>query len=198
MLRRSHFLLDKTHNPTKVYKHGYVPDPRKFAAVEIPNYHELFPRITRPPCKAVPDTDTFLEKTDIDERVPMADFKSSFQSWDELMTSRPKQNQKVRGMSKKATMWLSENIDNYRNGRLPDYFDNKNEQTYFKQFTLRKCNYLYRIPDLPEKYRPHQLGEEANSAIHKSASKFREQNRMPEWAVKEEDRLIEKGVMKKR
>ena len=198
MLRRSLSLLDKTHNPTKVYRHGYVPDPRKFAAVEIPNYEELFPRTIRPPCKAVPDTDTFLDKTDIDERVPMSDFKSGFQSWEELMSSRVHQNVKVRGMSKKAALWLNENLDNYRNGKLPDYYDNKDEQKYFKQFTDRKCNYLYRIPDLPEKYRPHQLGEESNSGLHKSAAKYREQNKMPEWAVKEEERLIEKGLMKKR
>jgi hypothetical protein len=187
MFRLTARTLDKTRAPTKVYKYGYQPDPRKFAPVEIPRYEELFPRVMRPPCAAAPDTDTFLEKIDIHEVVPMADFKTAFSSWDELMKSRPSQNRKVRGMSEGTARWLAECVDDYRNGRPPQHFDIKDEDKYFKQFKLPDRS-RRRIPELPEKYRPHQLGQEVRPQLN-----HKEANRQPEWAVKEEERLKAAG-----
>lgn len=195
MLRRSTNFFDKTKAPTKIYKHGFMPDPRKFAAMEIPRYSEMFPRTVRPPCSIVPDTDTFLDKTDISEFVPMADFKSAFETWDDLMLSRPQKNRKVRGLSITTSKWLAESIDDYRNGRPPQYYDLKEEAKYFKQFK-NGCRAQYRIPELPEKYRPHQLGED-NTNLHKSSAAYREQNKMPAWAIKEEERLQASGFMEK-
>lgn len=192
MLRRSLSQLDKTRMPTKVYKYGYQPDPRKFVPIEFVRHDELFPRVVRPPCSIVPDAETFLEKCDIHDSVPMADFKSSFASWDELMMSRPKQNQKTRGMSRKLVTWLSECTDDYRNGRPPQYFDAKAERKYFKQFKNKDLQQR-RIPELPEKYRPHQLGEDA-----KPLPNYRALNAMPDWAVAEEDRLKNSGFAAER
>ncbi len=192
MLRRSLARLDKTSARVKTYKYGYQPDPRKFAPMEFVRHEELFPRVTRPPCSLVPDVETFLERGDIHEGVPMADFKSAFASWDELMESRPKKNEKTRGMSFKSALWLSEMIDDYRNGRPPEYFDAKEEWKYFKQFKhpYPRDKQKRRIPELPEKYRPHQLGEDA-----KPLPNYRELNRLPQWAVEEEKRLEESGFL---
>ena len=188
MLRLTLLLLDKTKAPSKVYKYGYQPDPRKFAPSQFLRHEELFPRIVRPPTASVPDTDTFLERCDIHADVPTADFKASFKSWDELMQSRTRENRKVRGMSRKLSTWLAECMDDFRNGRPPEYFDSKAEDKYFKQFHSKFNKQKRRIPELPEKYRPHQLGEESRPLPN-----YRELNRMPDWAIAEENRLKQAG-----
>ena len=192
MLRRSAWVLDKTKAPTKVYKYGYQPDPRKFAPMERVRTEELFPRVVRPPCAATPDVDTFLDKCDIHETVPLSDFKATFAGWDELMLSRVGENKKVRGLSPKQAQWLAECLDDYRNGRPPGYFDKKAENTYFRQFSVSKTSggKKFRVPELPEKYRPHQTGEDSRPLRN-----YQELNRMPDWAIKEEERLAASGKL---
>jgi hypothetical protein len=170
---------------TKAYKYGYQPDPRKFAPISRFSQKELFPSVVRPPCALAPTAGDFLERCDVHEGYPTADFKGNFDSWESLMTSSRARNIKVLGMPRNTAIYISECIDEYRNGKPPMYFDAKAERAYWKQFK-RKDGAHVRVPELPEKYRPHQLGVEQRPGVdHESV------NRMPSWAEKEEERLAQ-------
>jgi hypothetical protein len=184
MLRLTQRALDHTKQPHKVYKYGYVTDPRKFVPIERVGQKELFPRVVRPPCAHVPDFEAFLDKCDVEARYPVSEMKASFSSWDDLMNGR--KTAKSRGVPYKAMTYLRMQADLYRNGVLPQRFDRKAEQKYWKQFD-RKDKTQSRIPHMPEKYRPHQLGVDERPLPDYAAM-----NRMPEWAQKEEARLADK------
>lgn len=77
-------------------------------------------------------------------------------------------------------------VNAFSNGTPPEEFDTKEEWLYYKQF--KTVDYSYRvIPELPEKYRPHQ-----NGIDQAPVPDYTQINAMPQWAVEEEKRLAEK------
>lgn len=181
-LRRSFILLDNTHRPHKLYRYSYVPDPRKFAPIERTAAAELFPQVVPPPTKYVPDTDTFLERCDIEASKPTADFKSVFQSWNELMTMSVLQ-MKLNGIPRATRNAISMAVHRFKKGVPPEEFDRKTEAQYWRQFK-NKDGMRRIIPELPEKYRPHQHGIDSPPI-----PEYDKINEMPEWAKNEEARL---------
>eukprot|EP00796_Vickermania_ingenoplastis_P012860 gene12860-8741_t len=132
MLRSSFKRLDQTHGPHKAYKYTYMPDPRKLSPIETTQRTEVLPIAIRPPTAYVPNHEAFLEKADVHRLMPTSEFKSTFRDWNDLMT-----------------------LLAFQNGNPPERFDTKEEWLYYKQFKTK--DYSYRvIPELPEKYRPHQ------------------------------------------
>lgn len=185
MLRACIRRLDQSRTPLKVHRYGYQPDPRKLLPNAEKTQRELFPKLTRPPCKAVPDVAAFLDAVDVDKYYPLSEYAGQFESWQEMMNpSTPKLL--AEGVPRKHTRRLRDFGDAYTQGKLPDRFKRHEEQTFWAQQD-RKGNKQIRIQPLPEKYRPHQLGEESRPLPDYAAM-----NRMPEWAAKEEERLAAK------
>ena len=185
MIRKTLRRLDQTRKPTKYYKYGYVQEPRKQLPYEQLSADDFLPTVIRPPMASlVPDVDTFLEKIDIHEKCPTGDFKGSFHSWNEFMTATLEDMMKM-GMSRPTARWILKSRDFYNSGMPPIHYDRKEERKYWRQFDT-KDNSHRKIPELPEKYRPHQLGEDQRPVPDYEAI-----NAMPEWAQKEEIRLNE-------
>lgn len=175
-------LLDNTKAPHKAYKYSFIPDPRKLAPIESSHARELSPCFIRPPTKYVPDKDTFLEKCDTHLSLPTADFKSSFSDWNDLMTTTYKKL-KVAGVPKNTAKAILRDVRRFQNGIPPERFDTKEEWQFWRQFKTGDHTYR-RVPELPEKYRPHQMGQDSQPIPNYSKI-----NEMPEWAAKEEERL---------
>ena len=189
MLRRCLRALDTTRREPKVYKYGYIQDPRKMAPYEAFHPDELTPAVIRPPMASLcPTTDAFLDRIDVSDKYPVGDFKSSFGSWDELMTATHSDMVKM-GMSKATAYKVVKARAAYANGRPPLQFDKRAEKKYFAQFKANNKDGSHRkIPDLPEKYRPHQQGQDQRPTPDYVAT-----NAVPEWAQKEDARLAAAG-----
>ncbi|ESS66466.1 hypothetical protein C3747_60g153 [Trypanosoma cruzi] len=180
-------LFDQTCGPHKSYKYTYMPDPRKLAPIETTSRSEILPLVIRPPTSYVPNHETFLEKVDIHRLKPTSDFKATFKDWNDLM-SCGKRQLRVRGIPRMTRIAIRNAVHAFQNGNPPEYFDTKEEWLYYKQF--KTIDFSYRvIPELPEKYRPHQ-----NGIDQAPLPDYREINKMPEWARKEEERLKEKKI----
>ncbi len=181
-------LRDKTKRPHKMIKYGYVPDPRKLAPIDGVSRLELFPWVIRPPSRTVPDVGTFLDKCDIHEGRPTSEFKQVFESWDDLMSVGTR-SMKARGIPMRTARFITRSMDQYVTGINPQRFDAKGERQYWRQFatTHKTFGSHIRIPDLPDRYRPHQLGTDVQPAPDYQAL-----NRLPAWAVEEEKRLKSK------
>lgn len=175
LIRCSRRLLDKTRAPHKHYKYGYIPDPRKLMPMETISDEELMPSMIRPPCTFVPNSDTFLDKLDVSELRPASDFKSSFSSWNDLMTASV-ETMMARGIPSKTAKLIRSGVIRYNCGVLPELVDRKAERQYWRQFD-NKDHAQRVIPELPEKYRPHQLGEDSRQLPN-----FDDLNLMPPWA----------------
>lgn len=182
MLRRCRVFLDQSVGPHKSYKYTFVPDPRKLAPIENMSRREIRPFAVRPPTSYVPTHEVFLEKIDIDRRAPTSDFKATFKDWNDLMLCGRRTLRK-RGVPRQTRDAIRENVQAWHNGTPPERFDSKAEVLFYKQFKLGD-NSRRIIPELPEKYRPHMQG--IDSAPNPD---YRYLNQMPEWAVKEEERL---------
>lgn len=188
MLRFTRCALDSTKAPHKYYKYGYTVDPRKLAPFERLHTTEFKPKYIRPPNKFVPDVATFMDKADHHE-ANVADFSSTFKSWNDMMTSSAG-SMKQRGMTHWSVKSLRTAIISYREGYLPDRFKVKNELQWYKQFKrTNKDNQKRIVPELPEKYRPHQQGME-----QPGLPDYSKINQQPEWAAKELERLAAKAV----
>lgn len=175
MLRAALRRLDKTKAPHKHYKYGYIPDPRKLMPMETIASEELEPTLIRPPNSFVPNTDRFLERLDVNDLRPAADFKSSFTSWTDLMTASV-DTMVARGIPRKTAKLIHGGVRRFHCGVMPDQCDRKPERVFWRQFDSK--DHAHRIiPELPEKYRPHQLGEESRAIPN-----FDELNLMPAWA----------------
>jgi hypothetical protein len=188
MLRRTLVSRDSTRQSMKSMQYGYQPDPRKLAPVRNVLQREIFPRVARPTTRAVPDQATFLQAIDVNKYHPVADHAGAFESWEELMFV----NRKVltdRGVPYKTVRLIRDEVDLYKNGVMPNVYDRKESQTFWSQFGNTQHRVL---PKLPEKYRPHQLGEEQRPVPDIPAL-----SRQPDWAVAEEKRLAEKRSAKK-
>lgn len=185
MLRASRRCLDQTTGPHKAYKYTYMPDPRKLAPIETMQRSEVLPIMIRPPTSYVPNHEVFLEKTDIHRLRPTSDFKATFKDWNDLMTCS-KRELRVRGVPRSTRQAIRSAVLAFQNGNPPEMFDTKEEWLYYKQF--KTGDYSYRvIPELPEKYRPHQNGIDQAPVPNYAAI-----NEMPQWAVEEEKRLAAK------
>lgn len=162
-----------------------MPDPRKLAPIETTSRAEVLPRAIRPPNSYVPTHEVFLEKLDIHRLAPTSDFKGSFTGWSDLM-SCGKREMRKRGVPKRTRFAIISGVNAWHNGNPPERFDSKAEWLHYKQY--KTVDHSYRvIPEMPEKYRPHQNGIDAPPLPD-----YRAINRMPEWAAKEEERLKEK------
>lgn len=185
MLRYSFRILDQTCGPHKAYKYTYMPDPRKLAPIETTQRCEILPIAIRPPTSYVPNHEVFLEKTDIHRLKPTSEFKSSFRDWNDLMTC-DKRQLRVRGVPSMTRRAIRSAVLAYQNGNPPEHYDTKEEWLYYKQFKTK--DYSYRIiPELPEKYRPHQ-----NGIDQAPVPDYDQINKLPEWARKEEEKLQSK------
>ncbi|CAJ1033365.1 putative IGR protein motif containing protein [Leishmania utingensis] len=179
-------ILDQTTGPHKAYKYTYMPDPRKLAPIETSMRSEVLPVVIRPPTSYVPNHEVFLEKVDVHRLAPTSDFKATFKDWNDLMTCS-KRELRTRGVPLLTRRAIRAAVLAFQNGNPPERFDTKEEWLYYKQFKTK--DYSYRIvPELPEKYRPHQ-----NGIDQAPVPNYNEINQMPEWAVKEEKRLAEKS-----
>lgn len=185
-MRRALRLLDSSRNPHKQYKYGYQPDPRKLAPMRTIHQKELFPTVIRPPTAALPDHTAFLQAWDIDRQTPLSEHAALFEDWQDMQTMKVS-TMVDKGMSRKHANKLRK----YRNafniaGVWPDWQDRKETQNYYKQFHKgdKPANAQVYDPVLPEKYRPHQLGEEQRALPNHAAL-----NRHPEWSKLEEARL---------
>ena len=181
-MRRCLSRLDQTRGPHKSYKYTYVPDPRKLAPIETTSKNEILPYAVRPPNSFVPTHEVFLEKLDIHRLAPTSDFKATFKDWNDLMTCGVREMRK-RGIPQRTRQTIRYGVRNFHNGSLPELFDTKAEWLYFKQFKTKDFSYRV-IPELPEKYRPHMNGIDAPPV-----PEYQKINQMPEWALKEEERL---------
>ena len=186
-MKRAPALFDKTKHPHKVYQYTFMPDPRKLAPIETVAPEEIEPKVIRPPHSWVPDVETFLDRIDVDELRPASDYKSSFTGWNDLMTASVAEMMS-RGIPSKTAKWIDGWVRRYHKGELPMDHKRQAERQYWRQFN-NKDNGQFRVPELPEKYRPHQMGEESQPIPN-----YSEINEMPEWAAKEEERLKAKGV----
>jgi hypothetical protein len=188
MLRQTLLRADKTRRPMKAYRYGYQPDPRKLAPRRSMHQKELFPDVVRPPTKAIPTVAAFCETLDVNRYLPMAEHAAAFSDWNQLMN--PKRQALIdKGVPAKAIRRINNAIDDYKNGVPMDLEDAKPAQAYWAQFPLK--GHALKIPDLPEKYRPHQLGEE-----QRAAKNYTQLNQMPQWARDEEARLAGKAANK--
>uniref|UniRef100_A0A7S1M2Y0 Protein FYV4, mitochondrial n=1 Tax=Neobodo designis TaxID=312471 RepID=A0A7S1M2Y0_NEODS len=184
MLRRSLCRRDQTRQPMKSFQYGYQPDPRKLAPMRSISTEELHPKVHRPPTRAVPDQATFLQALDVNKRFPIADHAGSFETWEEL-NDPPQQTLADRGVPNRVINHVRNRMELYKNGLMPNAYDRKEEQSYWDTFG----NTQHRVvPELPEKYRPHQLGEE-----QRGTPDFGRLSKQPEWALAEEKRLAEKA-----
>ena len=174
-MRPTSLFFDKTKASHKYYKYGYQPDPRKFYPADRISKTELFPTIVRPPCSRVRTTDEFLEKIDYHIKYPASEFKTAFSSWNDLMTATD-QNMMKRGIPPKVARFIQKHVGYFTNGLVPLRFDAKGEQRYWKQFKTINGAHV-RWPELPDKYRPHQLGEDVPRQPN-----YAEMNRLPDWA----------------
>ncbi len=147
---------------------------------------EVRPSMIRPPGACCPDVATFLRKIQTDEVRPASDFASVFSSWNDLMTC-PMNELLARGIPSKTAALIRDWRNRYNNGELPEYYDLTAERQYWRSFKPLLVLDRMRVPELPEKYRPHQLGEDSRAVPDYAAI-----NVMPPWAVKEEERLKEK------
>ncbi|CBH16263.1 hypothetical protein, conserved [Trypanosoma brucei gambiense DAL972] len=187
MLKRTLTVLDQTYGPHKSYKYTYMPDPRKLAPIETTQRSEIVPQSIRPPTSYVPNHETFLERADIHRLRPTSDFKASFKDWNDLFTC-DKRQLRVRGIPRMSRDAIRTAVQAFQNGNPPERFDTKEEWLYYKQF--KTVDYSYRvIPELPEKYRPHQSGID-----QAPLPDYREINKMPQWAECEERRQSKKTV----
>lgn len=144
----------------------------------------MLPIAIRPPTSYVPNHEVFLERTDIHRLMPTSEFKSTFKDWNDLMTC-DKRQLRVRGVPSMTRRMIRSSVLAYQNGNPPERYDTKEEWLFYKQFKTK--DYSYRvIPELPEKYRPHQNGIDQAPVPDYEAI-----NKVPAWAVKEEDRLKE-------
>ena len=185
MLRRCCRLLDQTGAPHKQYKYTYQPDPRKLAPIEKTAKQELAPQVIRPPNAFTPNHEVFLEKCDIHRLRPTAEFKSLFKDWQDLMTCSYHAMRK-RGIPKSTRSAIVTARRSFMNGNPPERHDTKQEYLFYKQF--KTIDFSHRvIPELPEKYRPHQNGIDQAPIPDYKAINF-----MPEWATKEAERLAAK------
>jgi hypothetical protein len=130
----------------------------------------------------VPSVDVFLERTDIHRLAPTSDFKSSFADWNDLMTSDCKAL-KQKGVPRFTRKAIRTAVQAFHNGSPPERFNTKEEWLFFKQFKMKDFSYR-KVPELPEKYRPHQ-----NGIDQPPLPDYVKINKMPEWAVKEEARI---------
>lgn len=181
-MRCCRLVLDSTKAPHKYYKYGYTLDPRKLAPFEKLHDTEAFPNYIRPPNKFVPDVQTFMDKSDFHE-ANLTDFTNTFSSWNDMMTAT-ESTMRQRGMTKWAAKALRKSILRYQQGFLPDRFKVKGERAYYKQFKANKDLQYRVVPDLPDKYRPHQQGIE-----QPPLPDYGRINAQPEWAAKEMERL---------
>jgi hypothetical protein len=184
MLRLTRLARDQTRQPMKSFKYGYQPDPRKIAPRRSISRRELFPKVVRPPSREVPDVAAFLTAADNNKYNPVGEHAGSFESWHELFHATTKQ-MKDKGIPIRAIKTIVTQRDIYNNGDAMDKFNATGMQEYYGQFPHK--GYTYKIPDLPDRYRPHQLGEEQRSTPDVGRLAV-----MPEWAVAEEARLAEK------
>eukprot|EP00758_Cryptobia_borreli_P004729 Tbor_TRINITY_DN4549_c0_g1::TRINITY_DN4549_c0_g1_i1::g.15897::m.15897 len=181
MLKRTTPFRDSTKAPHKYYKYGFQLDPRKYAPMETSPRNEVSLFAIRPPNRFVPDHETFLERADY-KGVGLEDYKGTFTGWKDMMTCTAVEMRR-RGIPYEAVLLLKKNINRFNKGGLPDSFNCKEERLYWKQFKTKDNTYRM-LPELPEKYRPHQTGVETPTLPD-----FRAINAMPEWAQKEEHRL---------
>lgn len=187
-MRQTLRALDQTTGPHKAYKYTYMPDPRKLAPIESIQRTEILPIVIRPPTAYVPNHEAFLEKADIHRLAPTSDFKGTFRDWADLMTCS-KRELRTRGVPRLTRKAIRSAVLAFQNGNPPERFDTKEEWLYYKQFKTK--DYSYRvIPELPEKYRPHQ-----NGIDQAPVPDYNEINQMPEWAIAEEKRLASKSAV---
>jgi hypothetical protein len=185
MIRSSCRLLDQTGAPHKQYKYSYIPDPRKMAPIEKTARLELAPQVIRPPNAFTPNHEVFLEKCDIHRLKPTAEFKGAFKDWQDLMTCSY-HTMRHRGIPQNTRIAIVRARRAFLNGKPPEHHDTKQEYAFYKQFKTQDFSHRV-IPELPEKYRPHQSGvDQAPIPDYKAI------NNMPEWALKEVDRLNQK------
>ena len=181
-MRKCAKFFDQTKAPHKQYKYSYVPDPRKLSPMETVHDNELNPSTVRPPTKSIPNHVVFLEKCDVNNTFPTSDFKDTFKDWTDLMTMDKKTMVK-NGIPANTAMVILKNVHRFKCGYMPELYDLKEEQQFWKQFKTID-NSQRRIPELPEKYRPHQHGVE-----QPPLPDYGQINVMPEWAQKEAERL---------
>ena len=179
MLHRTLVVVDKTKAPHKYYKYGYQPDPRKLMPIASMNPVESKPVFIRPPHSHVPDVEAFLDKIEVSPSIPTRDFATSFDNWADLMTTSVDEMMS-RGIPRKSSMYIDYKRRHYNEGNLPEEYKRHDEIQYWRQFNTEDGSQK-RMISLPEKYRPHQLGED-NIAI----PNYVEINQHPAWATKKE------------
>ncbi|CCW66165.1 unnamed protein product [Phytomonas sp. Hart1] len=185
-MRSTRLFLDNTYGPHKSYKYTYMPDPRKLAPIESTHRNEVLPIAIRPPTSYVPNHNVFLEKCDIHRLKPTSEFKSTFKDWNDLMTCNKRQL-RVRGVPTLTRKAIRSAVLAFQNGTPPERFDTKEEWLYYRQFKTKDFSYRV-IPELPEKYRPHQ-----NGIDQAPVPDYDKINQLPQWAINEEKRLAEKS-----
>lgn len=157
--------------------------------MRVINQKELFPVVNRPPMARLPDAAAFLTAVDICRNSPLSEHSAAFPTWNSL------HRMSIKTMTDKGIpIKHAYKIRKFRNmfnhaGIFPDFQDKKEHQAYFRQFAPpdKPSSARYYDPALPEKYRPHQLGEE-----QRALPVYSYLNQHPAWAKAEDERLAAK------